>query len=346
MIGIIFDIDGVITDGTLIVDFNGSASKRINLKDIDAINELHRDGFFIGAVTAEKNEFTEYIRKIILWNVFLEGAMDKGQFIHRIRAMGCDRVVYIGDGKKDLSAFEQADIKICPKDAIPDIKEMADYIMDDKAGKGGLWEIVDLARDGFFSESFVARSEWNRTLDEHIRTMRMIKDDTEYPKLIVRAAELITDAVLNNHRVVIFGNGGSAADAQHIAAEYVSRFKIERRSLDMEALTVNTSVLTALGNDYSYDDVFARQVEGMTKVGDVAIGITTSGTSKNVRKALDIAMGKGLKTILLTGDLKEATQYNVTLCVKSNVTARVQEVHILTGHYWAEYTEKRLQELH
>lgn len=342
MIAIIFDIDGVITDGTIIVDQNNNESKRMNLKDVDAINEIAQSGFFIGAVTTEKNSFTDYIRNKFHWNVFFDGSTNKTSSLMEIRALGCEKIVYIGDGKKDLCAAEYADVFICPSDAISELKEKADIVLNSRAGGGGLWEVVDYLRRDDAVKHTTAEIIWKTTLEEHNSLLHRLIEDKVYREKAITAAEIITNALAHNKRVVIFGNGGSAADAQHIAAEYIGRFQSERASLDMEALTVNSSIITAISNDYCYDLVFARQLEAMIRHGDVAIGITTSGHSKNVRLALDEAQRRGCKTILLTGQMAEVTPYDVTLRVPSTVTARIQEVHITTGHFWAEYSEKVL----
>lgn len=143
-------------------------------------------------------------------------------------------------------------------------------------------------------------------------------------------------------RVYIFGNGGSAADAQHIAAELAGRYLRERPGLPCIALTTNTSTLTAIGNDYSYDAVFSRQLEGLACRGDVVIGISTSGNSGNVIRALEYAKSKGTRTVALTGrsggKLKAIADY--CLCVPSEATPRIQEVHILLGHILCEIAEE------
>jgi D-sedoheptulose 7-phosphate isomerase len=139
----------------------------------------------------------------------------------------------------------------------------------------------------------------------------------------------------------LFGNGGSAADAQHIAAEFVGRFQMERTPLPALALTVNTSALTGIGNDYDYVNVFSRQVEALGQAGDVAVGITTSGKSPNVIKGLAAAKAKGMVTVGLTGKfgtmLQEVSKY--CLCVPSDQTPRIQESHILIGHIVSQVTE-------
>ena len=155
---------------------------------------------------------------------------------------------------------------------------------------------------------------------------------------IARAAEVMRDAVLAGKKVLLCGNGGSAADAQHIAAELVGRYVLERRPLAAIALTTDTSALTAIANDYGYDHVFSRQVEALGAEGDVLIAITTSGTSKNVVAAVAAARARGMKVIGLTGGKGGAlvAACDAGVAVPSTVTARIQECHITIGHLWCE----------
>lgn len=159
---------------------------------------------------------------------------------------------------------------------------------------------------------------------------------------IEQAVNDITAAFKKNGKVLFFGNGGSAADSQHIAAEFIGRFQKERRSLPAIALTTDTSILTALGNDYGFDIVFARQVEGLGQKGDIAFGISTSGRSKNVIAGLKAARKSGLKTISLTGcgGGEVAALSDIKLVVPSDVTARIQESHICIAHTICELVEK------
>lgn len=149
-------------------------------------------------------------------------------------------------------------------------------------------------------------------------------------------------ALANGNKILFCGNGGSAADAQHLSAELIGRFQKERRSLAAIALTTDTSILTAVGNDYGYDEIFARQVEGLGRQGDVIIGISTSGNSKNVVKAVEKARDTGMHTIALTGEGggKLAELCDITLAIPSKVTARIQEMHILVGHIICELLEE------
>ncbi|GAA0306115.1 D-sedoheptulose 7-phosphate isomerase [Psychrosphaera haliotis] len=145
-------------------------------------------------------------------------------------------------------------------------------------------------------------------------------------------------ALNNGGKIVFFGNGGSAADSQHLAAEFVVRFKKERRALASIALTTDTSILTANANDYSFDSVFSRQVEALVKEQDVVIGLTTSGTSKNINLALEAANELGAYTVALTGRDGGAVKDIATLpiIIKNDITARIQEAHMFIGHWLCE----------
>jgi D-sedoheptulose 7-phosphate isomerase len=163
---------------------------------------------------------------------------------------------------------------------------------------------------------------------------------------VVAASDAIVRALKAGGKVLVFGNGGSASDASHVAAELVGRFEHERRGLAAVALTVDTSILTAVANDYSYEVVFARQVEALGRPGDVALGISTSGNSPNVRAALDVARAQGLETSALTGrdggPVGRAAGIHVN--VASQSTPRVQEVHRTLLHAMCELVEQAFVE--
>lgn len=161
---------------------------------------------------------------------------------------------------------------------------------------------------------------------------------------IAQVGAALVAAMHNGNMLYLCGNGGSAGDAQHIAAELVGRFTKERRALPAVALTTNTSALTALGNDYEYAIVFSRQLEAFGKPGDVLIGISTSGNSPNVVKALETAKTLGMTTIGLTGEGGGKTKAAVEhcICVPSRDTARIQESHIMIGHILCEIIEQEL----
>ena len=181
-----------------------------------------------------------------------------------------------------------------------------------------------------------------RAIGEHIVTVQQLTHECHAS--IQQAAEVITAALQVGKKLLLCGNGGSAADAQHIAAEFVGRFERDRRPYPAIALTTDTSALTAIANDYGFEQLFARQVEALTTPGDVLLAISTSGSSPNVLAALRIAHRLGCRTIGLTG---AKGQQLVALCdvavvVPSERTARIQEAHMLIGHLWCELVEASL----
>jgi D-sedoheptulose 7-phosphate isomerase len=164
--------------------------------------------------------------------------------------------------------------------------------------------------------------------------------------IIEEGAKVCINALKNGNKIILFGNGGSAGDAQHIAAELTGRYKIERRGLPGIALTTDTSALTAIGNDYGYDRVFERQLEALGKKGDVAIGISTSGNSANVIKAFETAKELGIETIGMSGRDGGAmsSHCKINIIVPSNDTPRIQEMHITIGHIICQLIDEAFRE--
>jgi len=178
-----------------------------------------------------------------------------------------------------------------------------------------------------------------------INVKQTLLADVAFQGLVAQAAVRIVNALRAGGKVLFCGNGGSAADAQHLAAEFTGRYLKERRALPALALHANTSSLTAIGNDYGFDHVFARQLEALGKQGDVLVGISTSGNSRNVIRAMEVAKAKSIYTIALTGSggkMKDLA--DCSICIPSQDTPRIQECHILTGHIICEIAEEMLME--
>ena len=177
-------------------------------------------------------------------------------------------------------------------------------------------------------------------LADHLEVLQKLMD-SDLPEKLETCAKYVEKALAEGHKVLFCGNGGSAADSQHLAAEFVGRFQKERKGLPAIALTVDTSILTAVANDYGYDTVFARQVQALGEPGDVLVGISTSGNSKNVLLAVEEARAKGITCIGMTaeGGGKMAAACDICLAVPAKVTARAQEMHILMGHILCELVD-------
>ena len=346
---LVFDIDGVITDGKRYINDAGE-TKSISLKDLDAIHQLQESGYIVGCISGENTGFSkEFVRIAGLEQTRL-GCKEKDIVLKEMaeqNGLSIENVCYVGDGKYDIPALKIAGVSLCPADAIDEVKQVADAVLTRKGGEGCIAEIYTMLTLRNHSNGSIKR-ERNDTIlqrmQEHWSTLTNLMASWDYISHIEEAAGMIVDCYKQNGRVLICGNGGSAADAQHLAGELVGRFYLERRALDAEALTTNTSVVTSLANDYDYNMVFARQVEAKASKGDVLIGITTSGTSKNVLQAFRKAKQCGVHTILMTGKISaDAEILPDTDClieVPAQDTPRIQEMHILIGHVICELVER------
>jgi D-sedoheptulose 7-phosphate isomerase len=197
---------------------------------------------------------------------------------------------------------------------------------------------------------FIVKNEFENFKMEKIKNIiqasinvkRLVLDDDELIHVIHETVQVITNAFKNGNHVYFCGNGGSAADAQHLAAEFSGRFYTDRKALPAEALHCNTSYLTAVANDYSYDVIYSRLIDGIGKQGDVLIGLSTSGNSGNIVKAFETAKQKEIITIGMTGStggkMKELSDFLIN--IPSTDTPRIQESHILVGHIICELVEK------
>lgn len=355
-IWVVFDIDGVITDGTIITDGISGVNKRVNLKDIDAIYELVRRGVKIAALTAEKDQFSVWVKNRFPWDEFFDGVVDKGSMLSMLKkkySISSGNLYYIGDGKKDINAFAVADVSICPADAISDVRNVADIILSGTAGSGVLWELVQLVLKGNhssneipsfpISDSANVGNVWSETLKRHKLVLELMEQE-EVSNTICESAAMISRAIREGHKLILFGNGGSAADAQHIAAEFVGKFNTDRASLNAIALTTNSSVLTAIANDINFDHIFSRQVNAIVSPDDVVVGISTSGRSRNILEGLNAARHAKAHTIMLTGATCRDNLADICICVPSTYTPCIQEMHIIVGHFWADFTERDIYE--
>ncbi len=192
------------------------------------------------------------------------------------------------------------------------------------------------------SQKIITENTITNSLKEHLSIFETLLSQTES---IETTANIIVNALKNGNKILLCGNGGSAADAQHIATEITGRFEVERNGYPAISLTTDSSALTAIANDYGFEKVFSRQVEAIAKKDDVVIGISTSGNSPNIIAAIMSAREIGCKTIGLTGETgkKLASLCDSSVLVPSSRTARIQEAHITIGHLWCEIVDKNLQ---
>jgi len=343
---VVLDIDGVITDGSILVDATGSEMKKLNLKDVDAIFELHRRGFKLAAITGEDTPIVDYFEKRFPWEYFYRGSKTKKDAIAQIEkdtGISSSNMCYVGDGKYDVEPLKMVALGICPANAIDVAKMSAQMVLQNDGGEGCLWELIAILEN--YNDEFSPHNYVYHRLKDHTDIFKTMATDQNLMRDIIAVGDRLIDIFKKNGALFLCGNGGSAADAQHIATEFISRFYKDRPGLNAHALTTNTSTLTAIGNDYSFERIFARQLEAKAHTGDMVIGITTSGRSKDVLEAFRYAKANGIDTVLLTGghDLSDVDiQADTVLRVPSLITPRIQEAHIFIGHVLAEYVEWRL----
>lgn len=343
---VITDIDGVLTDGKVMLEDGAELNKRICFKDLDTISQLREKGIKFGVITGESDKFTELLHERMKPDYFFSGCKDKKKALEEIafkEGISLSAVCYIGDGKYDIEAIKMAGIGISPLDATEEVRRAADIVLECKGGEGCLAAVFSLL---FGNQSVRAGLENNIVLSdllEHKKIIEAIINDCDLQNTVYAAAEEIGQSLKDGGQILLCGNGGSAADAQHIATEFVSRFYHERKALNAEALTVNTSTLTAVGNDYSYDRVFARQVEAKGHSGDILIGISTSGESKNIVEAFKSAKQIGIKTVAFTGNQHSTMEKlaDIAIIIPAKDTPRIQEMHIMIGHIICEIVERK-----
>lgn len=341
------DIDGVLTDGKVYCSENGAEQKTLSLKDMDAITEIKARKIKFGIITGEKNYFTRYMYDRLNPDFFVEECKEKKNALIKMEVeLGIlsSEICYVGDGKYDQEAIIYSGLGVCPRDAIEAVKKVADIVLNNDGGKGCIAELLkiidDCAATAPKHEDLISTS-----ILEHIEIVKLIENNWELKKTIKMAIEAIKATFREKGQVLICGNGGSAADAQHIATEFVSRFYKERAALNAEALTVNTSSITAIGNDDSFEYIFERQVEAKGKAGDILIGLSTGGNSQNVVQAIRKANEIGMVTIAFTGcNLKGklAQEADIVISVPSAITPRIQEMHIMIGHIICERVEEEV----
>ncbi len=342
---VVTDIDGVLTDGRVMLLDGAEVNKKVCFKDLDTVSLFRRKGIKFGIITGESDRFTDALNKKLCPDYFYHGCKEKKKAIEDIaykENIPLSSVCYIGDGKYDIDAIRAAGIGICPADAIEEVKQAADIVLECRGGDGCLPVVYKLIFESQGAGNEMINNLVMSDLLEHKKIINSIINNRDLQDKINAAAEMISRSLKKNGQILLCGNGGSAADAQHIATEFVSRFFHERKALNAEALTVNTSTLTAVGNDYSFDRVFARQVEAKGRRGDVLIGISTSGESKNIMEAFETARMLNISTIAFTGN-KDCTMKrmaDLTISIPSAETPRIQEMHIMTGHIICEIVEK------
>jgi D-sedoheptulose 7-phosphate isomerase len=341
------DIDGVLTDGRFTLSASGDEVKRLDFHDLDALTALKTEGMPVVFVTGESGPMVDAIAQRFGIESVFPGSKDKLaaiQQVANVHNLTLDDLCYVGDSDRDAPALEAVGLGLAPANATPAAKAAAHRVLNRAGGEGAVAEAITLIRR--FSANGVngVRPEFERIVRDSIAAHERLLDES-LPVLIDVAAVFV-HALRAGHKLLFFGNGGSAADAQHIAGELVGRFLRESDPWPAIALTTDTSILTAVGNDWDFADIFARQVRALVRPGDVVIGISTSGRSANVLRGLEDAQKRGAMTIGFTGagGGEMVAACDICFCAPASATPRIQELHILAWHAICEIVENSLMD--
>lgn len=341
------DIDGVVTDGTTTISNSGEEGKRVSFLDLDAVNRARRSGLTVVLVTGEANSSVDGIARRFHVDLVKRGAKDKLAALTELSeelGIPLDAFCYVGDSDRDTPALCQVGLSLAPANAMPIVKASVHRVLSNSGGAGAVAEAVeflfrlraDQERAGILEKAMQG------IVEDSLKTHKRLLDES-LPVLVLVAQTFIR-AIRTGNKILLFGNGGSAADAQHVAAELVGRFSRESEPWPAIALTTDTSILTAVANDWEFADVFARQVRALVRAQDVVVGISTSGRSANVLRGLQTGQEKGAVTVAFTGVPGGRMSEYADLCfdAPADSTPRIQELHLLAWHAICELVENEL----
>lgn len=339
------DIDGVLTDGCALLSNGEEEAKRIAFHDLDAITQARRSGLLVALVTGEDSPAVDRIAKRFSVEVVhvRRGAKDKVAALQALASdldVSLEHFCYVGDGDRDAPAFAHVGLGLAPANGTPKARGAAHRVLQNRGGAGAVAEAVELL-DALRSDG-EDEDDFRRILQDSLEAHQRLIDESL--PVLQKVADAFVHAICGGRKILFFGNGGSAADAQHIAGEIVGRFLRESQPWPAMALTTDTSILTAVGNDWEFEDVFGRQVRALARPGDVVAGISTSGKSPNVLRGLKDARAKGAITIGFTGARGTAMQEHCDICflAPASLTPRIQELHLLAWHAICEIAEVRI----
>jgi len=341
------DIDGVVTDGTGIFTPGQEYEPRFDFHDLDAIAAARRAGYTIAFVTGEDTDLVDRVASRFGIEHVIRGAKDKVYALEKLAdqldvSLKC--FCYIGDGDRDAPALSRVGLGLATANATPDAKAAAHRLLSNRGGAGAVAEAVSLLER--LKADSQSASGIKNAIKESIQASIAAHERLlgESVAVLVEITQALIRALSSGNKILLFGNGGSAADAQHVAAELVGRFAQNSDPWPAIALTTDTSVLTCVANDWEYAEIFSRQVRALAKPNDVVVGISTSGSSPNVLRALESGRKCSAVTIGFTGAKGSRILEHADICFRapSAETPRIQELHLLAWHSICAMVEQTL----
>lgn len=344
---LVLDIDGVVTDGRVSISASATPGKRIAFVDLDALTRLRNTGCPVAFLTGESDESVDLIAGRFNVKEVVRGAKDKLKALKGLSerlGIPLESICYVGDSDRDAGALAAAGLGLAPANATAAAKAAADRVLSNTGGAGAVAEAVALLLrlNGEAAEKPALMTEMRRIVEDSVSAhQRLIPESLE---TLADVATVFVRAIRSGNKILLFGNGGSAADAQHVAGELVGRFLRESAPWPAIALTTDSSILTCVGNDWEFADVFARQVRALVKPGDVVVGISTSGKSPNVLRGLRDGKEREAVCIGFTGANGESMREvaDICFCAPSDCTPRIQECHLVAWHAICELVERTL----
>jgi YrbI family 3-deoxy-D-manno-octulosonate 8-phosphate phosphatase len=330
---VVFDFDGVMTDNRVWVHQSGDEAVWCHRGDGWGIARLKEAGLEVLVLSTERNPVvTARCGKLKIEAVQeCDDKLAALQKLARGRSLGPEQIAYVGNDLNDVACMRWVGWPIAVADAVPEVRALAKWVTRLPGGRGAVREVAD--RLVLFRDDSDPTVEWVRKwIWRSIEVEQAISSSDELLVRIVGVARTMTEVLRAEGRIFLFGDAGSAADAQHLAAELVGRFIPKRRALPAIALTVNNSPLTAIDDDHADDLIFARQLETQARAGDMAVGISITGNSPNVVRAMETAHRIGLRRVAITGafggDLRTLGE---CISVPSDRTTVIREAHMLIG---------------
>lgn len=341
---IVFDIDGVITDGSVIIDSRGNEQKRINLKDIDGIYELHRKGYKLAAITGENTEIVNYFEKRFPWDYFYHGNKKKKETliqIEKITGINRKNICYIGDGKYDLDPLTHAGLGICPADAIAEVKYAADIILQHNGGEGCIWELVSVLEN--YHHQDVAESCFYSNLEEHIHVLKKLAANSQWIETSIEIGNMLIDVFEKERPLYLYGSGRIAITLQYMAEEL--RYCFQKRNLNVKIELVIEKSYAQDEHKKENSDIFVPLIEDKAQSRGILFGISISDTDEKIGNILQCAKKSGIISVLLTEEVKSAELSDLAdyvMTIGSCDCTVIGEAHRFITYLIVEYIEKRM----
>lgn len=349
---IVYDFDGVMTDNRVHVTQDGKEFVTCNRGDGLGVGMIKSIGIQQVILSTEVNNVVQR-RAEKLGLEAIHGSADKSESLRLYCAkhkIDLDTVLYVGNDVNDFEVMGQVAFPVCPADAHPEIKKISQWQTQVNGGYGVIRELADkllveteVRTETIHHQNDVDTERVRSQLEQSIHIRQDILKNKSMLNLLVNLADTIHLTLGKGGKIIFAGNGGSFADAQHLAAEFVGRFMVEREPLASICLGTNSSLTTAVGNDYSFGQIFSRELKGIASEKDVLILISTSGNSENLLESVSVAEDMGIFTFGFVGkDGGGLAQRIPCFIVPSEHTARIQELHITIGHILCDMVDQKI----